>query len=95
MALTEAGTHKSNWIVTEGVEAGDLLIERNGTQFVSRDLGRFFGGVETSTDWTGETQDSDDTPVRFIRPGEPGFGSTTPDYDCNMQMVGLTLRTPA
>lgn len=70
-------------------ETGELLIERNGSQFVSRELGRFFGGVETSTDWTGETQESDDSPVRFIRPGEPGFGSITPDYDCNMQMVGM------
>ena len=76
-------------------ETGELLIERSGTQFVSRSLGRFFGGTETSTDWTGETQDTDDTPMRFIRPGEPGFGSTTPDYDCNMQMVGLTFRIPA
>ena len=76
-------------------ETGDLLIERNGSQFVSRDMGRFFGGVETSTDWSGETQETDDSPVRFIRRGEPGFGATTPDYDCDMQMVGLTLRVPA
>lgn len=26
VVLTEAGTHESNWIVTEGVQAGDLLI---------------------------------------------------------------------
>lgn len=72
-------------------ESGELLIERSGSQFVSRDLGRFFGGAETSTDWTGEARETNDSPVRFIRRGEPGFGSTAPDYDCNMQMVG----TPA
>ena len=70
-------------------ETGELLIERSGTQFVSRSLGRFFGGVETSTDWTGETQETNDSPVRFIRPGEPGFGSVTPDYDCDLQMAGM------
>lgn len=72
-------------------ETGELLIERSGSQFVSREFGRFFGGIETSSDWTGETQETNDSPVRFIRPGEPGFGSTTPDYDCNMQMVGRPL----
>jgi hypothetical protein len=72
-------------------ETGELLIERSGSQFVSREFGRFFGGIETSTDWTGETQETNDSPVRFIRPGEPGFGSMTPDYDCNMQMVGRPL----
>lgn len=70
-------------------ETGELLIERSGSQFVSRELGRFFGGIETSADWTGETQETNDSPVRFIRPGEPGFGSVTPDYDCDMQMAGM------
>ena len=73
-------------------ETGELLIERSGSQFVSREFGRFFGGIETSSDWTGETQETNDSPVRFIRPGQPGFGSVTPDYDCDMQMVGLPLR---
>ena len=68
--------------------AGDLLIERSGSQFVSRETGRFYGGLETSTDWRGEVQNSNDTPVRFIRPGQAGFGSTEPLYDCEQQMVG-------
>lgn len=70
-------------------ETGELLIGRSGSQFVSRSLGRFFGGIETSADWTGEVSETNDSPVRFIRPGQPGFGSTTPDYDCDLQMVGL------
>lgn len=66
---------------------GNLLIERRGQQFVSRAHGRFYGGIETAADWTGEARETNDSPVRFIRPGEPGFGSTTPEYDCEMQMV--------
>lgn len=69
-------------------EAGDLLIRREGTQFVSRETGRFYGGIENATDWQGAAQRSDDTPVRFIRPGQPGFASTSPQYDCEQQMVG-------
>lgn len=69
-------------------EAGDLLIEREGTQFVSREFGRFYGGVENSSDWQGQTERTDDSPVKFIRPGQPNFGTTEPEYDCNAQMVG-------
>lgn len=66
---------------------GDRLTHRTGTQFLSRETGRFYGGLETATDWQGEVDETDDTPVQFIRPGEPGFGSTNPDYDCDVQMV--------
>jgi len=68
---------------------GEVLIERSGTQYVSRDFGRFFGGVETSSDWTGARRESDDSPVLFIFPGEAGFGSTTPQFDCDQLMTQI------
>lgn len=68
-------------------EAGDLLIHRQGNQFISRTHGRFYGGSERSTDWTGAALEDNDTPVRFSFPGQPGFGDTTPQYDCDLQMV--------
>lgn len=66
---------------------GDVLIERTGQQFINRSFNRFFGGIETSTDWTGENRETDDSPVTFAFPGEAGFGSTQPEYDCGMQMA--------
>ena len=75
-------------------ESGDLLIHRKGSQFVSRAHGRFYGGTETTSDWTGRVEDSNDSPVTFAFPGQPGFGDTTPQYDCDMQMVGLTPALP-
>lgn len=68
-------------------ESGDLLIHRQGSQFISRAHGRFYGGTEKSTDWTGNAVEDNDTPVRFAFPGQPGFGDTTPQYDCDLQMV--------
>lgn len=68
-------------------ETGDLLIDSKGQQFVSADHGRFYGGVEERSDWTGEHHKSDDSPVTFAMPGEEGFGSTDPVFDCDMQMV--------
>lgn len=68
-------------------EQGDELIRRQGQQFISRAQGRFYGGVETSQDWTGAKGSTNDSPVTFAFPGQPGFGSTVPEYDCDLQMV--------
>lgn len=70
-------------------EAGDVLIERTGGQFISRTLGRFFGGIEQGTDWTGEARETNDSPMSFAFPGQTGFGSTTPQYDCDLLMTWL------
>lgn len=70
---------------------GQLLIESRGQQFINRDHGRFYGGVEHSEDWTGEIRDDDDSPVTFAFPGDAGFGSTEPVFDCDMMMAGLPL----
>ena len=76
-------------------EAGDVLIQRKGQQFISRAHGRFYGGIETSTDWTGAVQESNDSPVTFSFPGQTGFGVTKPEYDCDLQMVrGPSAGTP-
>ena len=69
-------------------EAGEVLLERQGQQFVSRSQRRFYGGIETLTDWTGTTEQRNDSPVNFAFPGEAGFAATTPEYDCDLQMVG-------
>lgn len=68
-------------------EAGEALIQREGQQFVSRVQGRFYGGVEKSSDWTGTNENTNDSPVSFAFPGQPGFGATKPEYDCDLQMV--------
>lgn len=68
---------------------GELLIERSGQQFISRRMGRFFGGVETQSDWTGRRQDTNDSPVTFAFPGEAGFGDTEPKFDCDQLLTQL------
>ncbi|MCQ0969031.1 hypothetical protein MLD63_01100 (plasmid) [Paracoccus sp. TK19116] len=66
---------------------GELLIEREGQQYINRAMGRFFGGIETFRDWTGESGETNDSPVTFSFPGQPGFASTTPEFDCDMMMA--------
>ena len=56
-----------------------------GTQFYSRELGMFFLGPEEVVGADGVPGLYDDRPVDIILPGEPGFGSTMPLYDCRLQ----------
>lgn len=73
-------------LVTTGSD-GQVLITRKGQQFISRSFGRFYGGIESQSDWTGEQRQTNDSPVRFIFPGQPGFASTTPQFDCEQLMT--------
>ncbi|MBK4218038.1 hypothetical protein JJJ17_19085 [Paracoccus caeni] len=73
---------------------GDLLIERSGNQFISREMGRFLGGTESMADWTGEKFESDDSPVLFAFPGEDGFGETVPQFDCDEMMARFERLSP-
>lgn len=70
-------------------ESGEVLMTRRGQQFVSRVHRRFYGGVETAEDWTGVVQETDDSPVSFAFPGQPGFASSKPQFDCQMLMTAL------
>lgn len=57
-----------------------------GRQYVSEDLRLFFFGQS----WDAATPDQviDMAPVEFIFPGEPGFFSDQPIYECNQTETG-------
>lgn len=80
---------KTRFKLTTYGESGETLIVRTGQQYISRSLGRFFGGIEDESDWTGTEDKLDRRPVEFIRPGEPGFASTQPRYDCEVLTASL------
>ncbi len=69
--------------------SGEVLITREGSQFISRAFNRFYGGIETGSDWTGAQTQTDDSPVLFTFPGEAGFGSTTPQFDCDQLLTQI------
>lgn len=60
----------------------------SGNQFLSRDRRMFFGGLEITTMPTGEVFEADYSPREFIEPGEDGFLTMTPVYDCGEVMSG-------
>lgn len=56
-----------------------------GTEYVSEDWRMFVSGRGTTTT-PDDSWDSDDTPVEFINPGEPGFLSVNPKFGCGEMM---------
>ncbi|GKY86624.1 hypothetical protein [Sinisalibacter aestuarii] len=78
-------------------EQGQSEYRAQGMQYFSRELGHFFLGTETVFGEDGSEAEYDSSPLDIIRPGEAGFGLTTPLYECTRQDAALTapiLPTP-
>ena len=67
---------------------GTVLEKSTGQQLISRDWRLFFFGVE-ERDFGDGPATTDHTPVQFIVPGEKGFFSTRPDFDCDVTTSSL------
>lgn len=62
---------------------GAEIWRSEGREFINREWRTFFGGTRSTT-LGDESWDSDSTPVAFILPGETGFLSMNPRYDCGV-----------
>jgi hypothetical protein len=67
-----------------GVGSGTRRVE--GNQFVHEGWRLFFGGVETVTEPDGTSYEYNSSPMEFAEPGEAGFLTTQPIYDCGDMM---------
>jgi len=67
---------------SETDSAGTLLRRSRGNEYVHADWRLFFSGP---SEWDGGTGyvPMDGSPVSFLFPGEPGFFSTAPIYECD------------
>jgi hypothetical protein len=70
-------------------EDGAVEYNSRGVQYLSREKRLFFLGPEEVYDEGGEGTPYDNSPVDFIEPGEPGFASTLPLYECDQQKAGF------
>lgn len=76
---------RTEYALTSYDEDGNEAWSSEGSEFVHPEWRMFIGG--TSTYITSDDQfDSDDTPVEFIFPGEPGYLSVNPKFGCGVQM---------
>lgn len=76
--------------IEEQTETGEVVARRWGNQYLHRDWRLFFSGREMFENEDGRLP-TDNTPVNFIFPGEPGYLSTVPLFDCDELMSGAPL----
>jgi hypothetical protein len=67
---------------TETDMSGNVLRQSRGNEFISTDWRMFFSGPSEWNDGTGYVP-IDGSPLQFILPGEKGFASTQPIFDCD------------
>ncbi|MDP4031582.1 MAG: hypothetical protein Q8P60_01790 [Pseudorhodobacter sp.] len=68
---------------TETDPQGKVLNHSWGNEFVHPEWRLFFAGPSQWNDGT-DTFPTDDSPVQFVFPGEPGFGATVPIFECDV-----------
>lgn len=71
----------TNFEITQFVD-GQVRYRASGQEFISPEFRRFFGGVVEWRYSDGARSETNNTPIEFIFPGETGFLSTKPKYEC-------------
>lgn len=73
---------------TETDTEGNVVRQSRGNEFISPEWRTFFSGPSEWNDGTGYVP-LDGSPVQFILPGEPKFGSVEPIFDCDTVVSSL------
>jgi len=71
---------------TETDTAGNILRRSRGNEYIHPEWRLFFSGPSQWDGGDGTYLPLDGSPVQFIFPGEPGFASTQPLFDCDAVM---------
>jgi hypothetical protein len=76
---------------TETDLSGQVLRRSRGNEYIHPEWRMFFAGPSEWSGGEGDFLPLDGSPVQFIFPGEPGFASTQPLFDCDAVMSSLPL----
>lgn len=74
---------------TETDLSGNVLRRSRGNEYISTEWRLFFSGPSEWDPGDGTFLPLDGSPMQFIFPGEPGFASTQPLFDCDAIMSSL------
>lgn len=74
---------------TETDMAGNILRQSRGNEYISPEKRMFFSGPSEWNGGDGQFLPMDGSPLQFIFPGEPGFGSSQPLFDCDAILSSL------
>jgi hypothetical protein len=82
---------ETEYTYTETDLAGNILRQSRGKEYISPEWRMFFAGPSEWNGGDGNFLPIDGSPVEFIFPGEPGFASTQPIFDCDAVMSQLDV----
>lgn len=74
---------------TETDSGGTVLRKSRGREYIHPDWRLFFAGPSEWDDGDGTLRPFDGSPLQFIFPGEPGYFSTEPIFECDALMSSL------
>ncbi|MDO6591364.1 hypothetical protein DS901_10190 [Loktanella sp. D2R18] len=81
---------ETSYEITASAPDGTIEWSARGSEYVSPDWQRFFGGTGVRSFSHGE-ESYDERPIEFIFPGEPGFLSTRPKHGCGVAISSAPL----
>ena len=76
---------------TQTDDQGNVMRHSKGHEYISETWRTFLSGISEWEGKDGKWATYDNSPVKFYRPGDTGFGATVPLFDCNAQAASLTL----
>ena len=79
---------QTDYQISATAEDGSPIWQSRGKEWISREFRMFLSGISTFTTPEGELE-MDNSPVDFIRPGEPGFLSAFPRHGCGETVSSL------
>lgn len=82
---------RTTFDLTAWTSGGEMIWHRVGRQFIHRDWRVFWADTEEFENSFGDRETVVDTPVDFALPGDKGFLSSEPIYDCDMMMTEAVL----
>jgi len=85
---------ETSFELRESLPDGTVLNTGRGREYIHRAWRLFFAGP-SEWDGGGGFEPLDRSPVTFAQPGEPGFMSAKPDYDCDAQLARSPAPAPA
>ena len=85
---------------TQTDDTGKVMRHAKGNEFVSPEWHTFFSGHSQYELDDGTWAPQDGAPISYANPGEPGFDTTTPIFECNAESAALeqtliSLKDPA
>lgn len=83
VAVDGVALERTRFALTARDASGQVLWQRSGNQLVHRDWRLFWADTETFENGFGDRETLVDTPMQVALPGEKGFLSTEPVYDCD------------